>query len=381
MTFEFATARQILFGPGTARRIAEGLDPGTRCLWITGAQPDRVAHLRTAVEKHGVECVPLRVTGEPSVEFVKQSCGVAQRCTHVVAVGGGSVLDAAKAIAALAQQPNDALEYLEVVGLGRPLDRPPLPLTAVPTTSGTGSEVTRNAVLTVPERRVKVSLRDPAMLPARAIVDPELALELPVALTATTGLDALTQLLEAFVSLRANPWTDALCREGLRRVGRALPRAVADGRDVDARSEMALGALWSGVALANAGLGAVHGLAGPLGGRFGTAHGALCAALLVPVWRENVSALAAASADHPALARYREAAQQLTGRAAADIPDGERWLRELIASLPVPRLRDLSVAADEFSDVAAQAAKSSSMKGNPVALGPESLVRVLEEAW
>lgn len=185
----------------------------------------------------------------------------------------------------------DPLDYAEVIGHGRPLERRSLPLIAIPTTAGTGAEVTRNAVIGSPEHRVKVSLRSPLMLPEVAIVDPELTRDLPPALTASTGLDALTQLIEPLVSCRTNPLTDALCRSGIQRAARSLRRAVEHGEDLVAREDMSLASLFSGLALANAALGAVHGLTGPLGGMFEASHGALCASLLPAVMEANVRAL------------------------------------------------------------------------------------------
>jgi alcohol dehydrogenase class IV len=235
----------------------------------------------------------------------------------VIGLGGGSVLDAAKAIAALMTNGGHPLDYLEVVGRGQALRVPAAAMIAIPTTAGTGTEVTRNAVLGSPEHHVKVSLRSPLMLPRLALVDPELTYDLPPALTASTGLDALTQLLEPFVSHQGNPMTDALCREGLRRAAQALPRVFANGQDRAAREDMALASLFGGLALANAKLGAVHGLAAPIGGMFPAPHGAVCAALLPHVMAINVRALRDRQPDAEALRRYDQAAQLLTGNAAA----------------------------------------------------------------
>ena len=275
MNFEFATATRIVFGSGKlaeAGSIARGL--GQRALLVTGADPARAARLGELLDKAGVEFVTFAVAGEPSVALAVAGAELARtgRCELVIACGGGSVIDAGKAIAALATNLGDPLDFLEVVGRGQPLRAAPLPFIAIPTTAGTGAEVTRNAVLAVPEQRVKVSLRSPLMLPRVALVDPELTLGLPPALTASTGLDALTQLLEPFVSGRANPFTDALCRDGLRRCARSLRRAFHDGQDAAAREDMALASLFGGLALANAGLGAVHGFAGPIGGMFPAPH-------------------------------------------------------------------------------------------------------------
>lgn len=384
MHFEFATATRILFGAGSVSKtgsIAAAF--GRTGLLVTGTNFERSGPVRASLKASGLSWTEFAVSSEPTVSVAMAGTEVAResKASFVVACGGGAVIDAGKAIAALASNPGNPLDYLEVIGKGLPLAHDPLPFIALPTTSGTGAEVTRNAVLGSPEHRVKVSLRDARMLPRAAVIDPQLALDLPPSLTAATGLDALTQLLEPFVSIRATPLTDALCREGLPRATRALPKAYANGSDLAARTEMALAALYSGLALANAGLGAVHGFAGPIGGMFSAPHGAICAALLAPVWRENVATLQRQSPDSPALSRYAEAAQLLTGMPAASLDDGHRHLSELVSALKIPGLRTYGIARDDFATIAAKASAASSMKGNPVPLDTPALLRILEEAW
>ena len=307
MRFEFATATRIVFGVGTVREVpAAAAQMGRRALVV--------ARRSARVEAIGITGVAFPVHGEPTVDLVRTGTQLAREaaCDMVIALGGGSAIDAGKAIAALLANGGDPLDYLEVVGQGRPLTRPSAPFIAIPTTAGTGSEVTRNAVLASPEHRVKASLRSPHMLPALAIVDPELTLDLPPALTASTGLDALTQLIEPYVSCRANPMTDLYCVEGLTRAASALRRVFRDGHDLAARTDMAFASLLGGLALANAGLGAVHGFAAPLGGMFDAPHGALCAALLPHAMRVNIAALR--TADRTA-DRYARVARILTGHA------------------------------------------------------------------
>jgi alcohol dehydrogenase class IV len=298
----------------------------------------------------------------------------------VIALGGGSAIDTGKAIAALAANPGDPLDYLEVIGKGRPLAHAPLPVIAIPTTAGTGAEVTRNAVLESPQHRVKVSLRSPLMLPRVALVDPELTRSVPPNITASTGMDALTQVIEPFVSARANPLTDSLCREGMTRAARALRRVYADGDDADARADMALASLFGGLALANAGLGAVHGFAGPLGGMFHAPHGALCAALLPHVTAANIQALRQRQPQHPALARYDEIAVILTGDADARAADAVAWLGTLLADLNIPPLRAYHITPADFPAIVAASARASSMKANPIVLTDAELMAVLEAA-
>jgi alcohol dehydrogenase class IV len=298
----------------------------------------------------------------------------------VIGFGGGSAIDAAKAIAALLTNPGALLDYLEVIGQAQPLQRQAAPMIAIPTTAGTGAEVTRNAVLASPPHLVKVSLRSPLMLPTLAVVDPELTLALPPDVTASTGLDALTQLIEPFVSARANPLTDAICREGLRRAARSLQRAVEHGEDRDAREDMAVASLFGGLALANAALGAVHGFAGAVGGMFPAPHGAVCAALLAEVMDMNLRALRQRAPASPALARYEEVARLLTGNDRASAQDGVLWVRYLIAALRIPPLGAYGVKPEDVPALCAKAAAASSMKGNPIALDPAELDEILTRA-
>jgi alcohol dehydrogenase class IV len=302
----------------------------------------------------------------------------------VLAIGGGSALDAGKAIAALAANDGDPLNYLEVVGAGRPLSRPSLPIVAVPTTAGTGSEVTRNAVLAVPEAGVKASLRDSSMLPRIAVVDPDFLAPLPRAVIASGGLDALSQNIEPFLSARANPLTDALAREGIARSARALRRGYENGLrdDPDARADLALASLCGGLCLANSGLGAVHGFAAPAGGMFGAPHGAICAALLPHVMAVNLRALRARAADHPALPRFRELAALLTGAAGADVTaeDGIAFITDLCRALAIPGLGRQGMTASDIPALVAKAKVASSMRGNPLPLTDAELTEIADRA-
>ena len=383
MRFEFATATQIVFGPGTLREAGKLARPwGRQALVVTGATPGRAATLLQILEVEGIASAMFSVAQEPTVKTVVDGLVAARSCgaEMVLGFGGGSVIDAAKAISGLYTNPGEPLDYLEVVGAGRPLMQPALPWMAIPTTAGTGAEVTRNAVLAVPERKVKVSLRSPHLLARMALVDPQLTLDLPPAVTASTGMDALTQLLEAYVCNRANPMTDALCRAGLPLVAKALPRVWRNPGEAAAREELALGALWSGIALANAGLGAVHGFAGPLGGMFSAPHGALCAALLAPVMRANIEALRSRSPDHDSLRRYREIACWLTGSSEAVADDGIRFIEALAAELDTPKLGMFGLTRERIAEVVGQALQASSMKANPVALTSAELTGALTKA-
>ena len=379
MHFEFATATRIIFGEGKAATLPElALSSGVRALVVTGASPERAAAIVSALSAE-----TLAVPGEPTVELVREGARHVRNaaCDLVLSIGGGSAIDAGKAIAAIATNGGEPLEFLEVVGKGRTITVPPLPFIAVPTTAGTGSEVTRNAVLGSAEHGVKASLRSPLMLPRVALVDPELTYGLPPAVTAYTGLDALTQLIEPYVSARANPLVDALCADGIARVAGALGRAVLDGADRDARRDMALASLFGGLALANAGLGVVHGFAAPLGGGWNAPHGALCAALLPHGMAANVAALRARAPQHPALARYTAIARLVTGRNDASAEDGIEWVRALSAELEIPPLRAWGIAASDLPGVVEKAARASSMQANPLPLTGEELQAVLTAAW
>lgn len=378
MRFEFATATRIIFGEGTAASLPDlARTLGTRPLVVTGASPERTAELVSAIS-----APTYAVPGEPSVAMVREGARQAQNagCDVVISIGGGSVIDAGKAIAALATNGGEPLEFLEGVGKGRAITSPALPFIAVPTTAGTGSEVTRNAVLGSPEHAAKASLRSPLMLPSIAVVDPELTYGLPPAITAHTGLDALTQLIEPYVSARANPLTDAICIEGIRHAASALRRAYLDGTDRDARRNMALASLLGGLALANAGLGVVHGFAAPLGGQWKAPHGALCAALLPHGMAANVAALRARAAQHPALERYSAIARLLTGRKEATIEDGIDWVHMVCTELHIPALRSWGITESDLPEVVAKAAKASSMQANPLPLAAEELMAVVAAA-
>lgn len=383
MRFEFATATRILFGPGALREVAPyAATLGRRALVVTGRALDRAAPLLELLKAQDVETVTFAVANEPTTATALAGLQRAREaeCSFVIGLGGGSVLDTGKAIAVLLTNGGEPLDYLEVVGRGRSITQPAAPYIAIPTTAGTGAEVTRNAVLASPEHRVKASLRSPLMLPRLAVVDPELTHGLPPAVTASTGLDALTQLMEPFVSSSANPLTDALCREGMRRAARSLRRAYESGGDATAREDMALASLFGGLALANAKLGAVHGLAGPLGGLFPAPHGVTCARLLPLVMEANVRALQARAPDPLALARYDEVAQIITGKPRAQAADGVAWVQELCGAFKIPSLADFGLSGAEFPDVVAQAQKSSSMKGNPVPLTDYELTEILGRA-
>ena len=383
MNFEFATATRIVFGAGSVKHAGANVKNfGRRALVVTGRRPERAQPLLAGLSAGGMAVTIFPVSGEPALATVEQGVALARRetCDFVIAFGGGSVIDAGKAIAAMLTNEGELLDYLEIIGRGKTLLKPSAPFIAIPTTAGTGAEVTRNAVLAAPEQKVKVSLRSPHMLPRIAVVDPELTYDLPPALTATTGLDALTQLIEPYVCLRANPITDGFCVEGLHRAARSLREVVFNGQNKSAREDMALASLFGGLSLANAGLGAVHGFAGPIGGSFPAPHGAVCAVLLPPVMAANLKALRAREPQSRVLSRYDRIAALLTGNAHATADAGVEWVQKLVADLPIPKLGSYGIREQHVADLVAKAANASSMKANPIGLTPDELAETLRRA-
>lgn len=380
MRFEFATVTRIVFGAGSLRDSGALLAPlGKRALVVTGSKPERAAPLFEVLQAQQIEHSVFVSSGEPSIETARAGRKHAQEmsCDFVIGFGGGSVLDTAKAIAALLTNPGDPLDYLEVIGRGQPIRQLSAPLVTVPTTAGTGSEVTSNAVLFSPEHHVKVSLRSPLMLARLAIVDSSLTHSSPPDVTAQSGLDALTQVIEPFVSNKANPMTDALCREGIARAARSLRQVYQQPDDAAAREDMALTALFGGLALSNAKLGAVHGFAAPLGGMFDAPHGGICARLLPVVMRVNLRALRSRQPESEALRRYDEIARLITGDPQATADTGAAWLERLCTDLRIPSLSAYGVSEADYPLLIEKASAASSMQGNPIKLTPDELQDIL----
>lgn len=383
MRFEFATATRIVFGRGTFRQVGElARQMGSRALVTSGLPGELTQPLLQMLEKEGIDSFVFPVIDEPTTHLVEEGARLGREGKRnlVIGFGGGSAVDTGKAIAALLTNDGEPLDYLEVIGRGQPLKEPPAPYIAIPTSAGTGAEVTRNAVLASHKHQVKVSLRSPLMLPRLALVDPELTFSLPQPVTASTGLDALTQVLEPYVSSRSNPLTDSLCREGMARAARSLRRAYEDGNDAAAREDMSITSLFGGLALANAGLGAVHGFAGPVGGMFHAPHGAVCAALLPHVIEANVTALQQRLPESLLLARYDEVACILTGRQDARATDGVAWVQDLCHALDIPPLSAYGMTPDDIPLLVEKSAVASSMKTNPIKLTSDELICILAKA-
>lgn len=376
--FAFLTAGEIRFGRGVAAEaIGRALGFGHRVLVVHGANAMRAEWLVDGLRAAGAEVMGLVCGREPDVALIE--AGVEAARGHgaevVVSLGGGAVIDAGKAVAALVPATRPMLDHLEVVGRGLPLEAVPLPFIALPTTAGTGAEVTKNAVIGVPEAGRKVSLRDVRMLPDVALVDPALTDGLPKSVTLASGLDAVTQVIEPYVSSKANRISDALCRAAIGPGLRALRVLIDEGEDKAARDDLAWCSLSGGLALANAGLGAVHGLAGPIGGVSPAPHGAVCGRLLPFVLEEN-----AKRADDVTTARLAEVCGWIA-EALGGVPDDapatlEVWARQS----GLPRLQAMGLKPERFGAVAEAAAGSSSMKGNPVELDVACLRGILQRA-
>lgn len=379
--FDFSTAGRVIFGEGRLREVGGiAQEYGTRALVVCGSV-ERAQPLFARLDDAKIAFTHFAVNGEPTLELVREGVELAKAsgAQMIISFGGGSAIDAGKAIAALVTNPGDALDYLEVIGKGQKLTQEPLPFIAIPTTAGTGAEVTRNAVVSSPEHRLKVSLRSHLMLPKVALVDPELTYGLPRDITAYTGMDAITQVLEPLVSNAANMMTDMICQLGLLYGANAIFDAYTSD-DHAARATMALVSLWGGIALTNAKLGAVHGFAGVLGGMYDAPHGALCAALLPHVTHVNVRALQEREPNNAAIRRYTSAVNYLSGYKVSDPAQTAEILRELTRSLSIQPLRVYGIQSKDFPEIVEKSAKSSSMKGNPIVLTTDELTEILDRA-
>ena len=378
--FDLAVPADIRFGAGRVSEVPQAVAGlgASQVLVVTGRDTSRADGIRAALTTAGISSAVFGVATEPSVDVVRAAVQVSAEagCDAVLGFGGGSALDVAKAAAVLATSGTDPLDHLEVIGAGRPIVRPGLPCIAVPTTAGTGSEVTRNSVLS--SGAVKASLRSPLLLPKVAVVDPDLLAGLPRPVIASSGMDALSQLIEPFLSRRANPFSDALAKDGIRRSARSLRRAWLDGMgEATVRDDLAVASLFGGMCLANSGLGAVHGIAAAAGARLSAPHGAVCAAVLAASMAINLRALRGRAPDNPALRRLAEVAALLTDRPQATAEDGIDWLQELTATLSIPGLMSYGLDRAEIPDLVSGAQRASSMRANPIELSDAEVSEIL----
>jgi alcohol dehydrogenase class IV len=376
MNFTFATATKIIFGNHALQKVPALVGGfSKKVLLVTGNATKRASELAEMLEP-GTEVTFFQVENEPTTHLITRGMNLARekKCGAVLAIGGGSVIDAAKAIAAMATNRGDLMDYLEVIGRGKPLLERPLPCVAVPTTAGTGAEVTKNSVIKSPEHHVKVSLRSDNMYPDVALVDPILTFSMPPGLTANTGVDAFTHLQETFVSNQSNPFIDMICREGLTRISRSLLKAYKDGSNVEAREDMAMASMLGGMALANVKLGAVHGFAGPMGGMYPIPHGTVCASLVSAVIETNIETLKENEGD---LSKFHQLAQILCRNEQAKAEDALSWVDELVRELQIPSLASFGLTEKDFPVLVKKAKVASSMKGNPILLNDLQLNQIL----
>ncbi len=383
MRFDFVTAAKIVFGAGALKELGMLVAPlGKRVLLVTFKNPERALPAVELLKAHNLEVTVFPTDGEPTIQMARDGVRIATEagCDVVIGFGGGSAMDTAKAIAALMTNTGDPLDYLEVIGRGQPIKKASLPFIAIPTTAGTGSEVTSNAVLASPEHQVKVSLRSPLMLARIALVDSTLTYSSPPEVTAQSGLDALTQVIEPYTSNKANPLTDAICKEAIQRAAGALQQAYEHPDDASAREDMSFVSLSGGLALANAKLGAVHGFAGIFGGMFDAPHGGICARLLPFVMDVNVRALRQRQPEADYLRRYELVAQLLTGDERATAEDGVKWVYRLTQTLNIPGLSSYGMSDNDLSTIIEKSVGASSMQGNPIKLTSEEMRAILTAA-
>ena len=380
MDFEFMTSERIVFGIGTIKHIGKIASTlGKQALIVCGSGSVDLNPIIAQLKSFDVNYEVFHVSKEPNVETIEAGLKLSKQnnSEFVIGFGGGSVIDAAKAIAVMMTNSGTLLDYLEIIGQGKPILHKPADVIAVPTTAGTGTEVTKNAVISSPEHKLKVSLRSPMMIPKVALIDPELTISMPQAITASTGMDALTQLIEAFTSKQANPMTDSLIREGVRRASRSLRVAYHEPGNIQAREDMCLASLIGGMALANAGLGAVHGFAAVIGGMFDAPHGEVCACLLPAVVQENIAAIKATNPDSPYLDKYKEIATLLLDDEQANIEDSIKYLVELKKDLKIRNLSDFGIEQTNYSKIVENARMASSMQKNPIVLPEFRLYEIL----
>ena len=382
--FEFATADWIIFGVNSAKRIADNaLTLGGKPLIVTGKNQNRCKFLLDDFAKKNIEFEIFSVNGEPTTKVVTECLNLAKhsKTDVIIGIGGGSAIDTGKAVSALITNGGELLDYLEVIGRGKPITKATIPFIAVPTTAGTGTEVTKNAVIKSNEHSVKVSLRSPFMLPNISILDPVLTYSMPKDVTASTGLDAFTQVIEPYVSIKANMLTDAICKEGIKRISRSLLKTFNNPADKKAREDMCIGSLFGGIALANAKLGAVHGFAGPMGGMIDAPHGVICGILLPYVIKTNIKALQERKPTSEVFKKYEKVARIVTKNEKAKPRDLIRWTDELYEKLNMPHLSEVDLKEEQIEELISKAKISNSMKGNPIVLTDEELRSIIKNAF
>lgn len=380
MNFEFYTANRIIFGEGVSEQIGKiASNFGSKALIVLGGGSLRkngvVDRICKCLSNANIEYRFYEgIDKEPEVETIDAGTEYALKCkvNLVIGIGGGSVIDTGKAISGLYTNGGSVIQYLEGVGVGSQITKEALPYIAIPTTAGTGAEVTKNAVIASKKGKFKKSIRSSYLIPRVALVDPTLTLSVPPSVTAATGMDALTQLIEPYVSKKAQPLTDALAIYGIPLVARSLEKAVNDGSDINARTDMALASLISGCALANSGLGAVHGIAASLGANFGIPHGLACGILLPYVMELNLQSN---------IKKFATIGRALTD-SYLDDPEkacmaGVEFVKELSRKIGIPQdLREFGITKEDIP-VLVEGSRGSSMSGNPKELSDKEVADLL----
>lgn len=380
--FEFSTASKIIYGCGSVKQVGALSSSFGRRLLIIISKSASLKSIEDLLKSGFSKYEVYKVSGEPTYEAIENEIKTLRsiRPDVILAIGGGSTLDFAKVVSALMTNEGDLLDYLEVVGKNQPLVNSPIPMIAAPTTAGTGTEVTKNAVIKISDKAMKVSLRNEKLVPRIALIDPELTLDLPPQITASTGMDALVQLIEPFTSIKSNPFTDLFCIEGIKAISANLQKVYANPVDIQAREQMSFASLLGGLALANAGLGAVHGFAAVLGGMSPIPHGECCAGLLPAVFSANQKALLERDPQNPLLGKFDEISRLVTRHSKAKTSDGVKWFGALIKELKIPQISEYGITLADFPAIIDKVKSASSMKANPVQLTEEELNRILSES-
>lgn len=378
--FQFMTSTRIIFGEGALQSSLSILNQfGYSVLLVTGQDPERSSPIIQYLKNQSMRYQHVAINGEPNITMVEETAVLGRKFKPdmVVAIGGGSVIDMGKALAAVIPNQGDVYDYVEVVGRNVPLKTKPIPLIVIPTTASSGSEVTKNAVLKSGQDRVKVSLRSPDMLADVAIVDPTLTYGTDAYTSGRGAMDAFTHLMEAYVCGDPNPLTDMVCEEGLRRLSPSIIAACKQD-DHKARADLSFAAMLGGMAITNAKLGAAHGLASALGGKLNAPHSVISGRLAPFVMSENINEAKAAGRSD-ILNRYRRIAQIVTGRTNAHIEDSVLWVQMVLDKLALPHLSEFGVCSTSFEQVAQDALQSVAIKGNPLPLNEERLIHILNQ--
>ncbi len=380
---EFYAPGKIIFGPGSLNQIgAEAKRLGNKVLAVLGRSAmrksgvlDRLTHLLT--ENNLKYIIYENIPSDPTVETVDTGASLARKgsCNLIIALGGGSVLDTGKAISAMVTNEGSVSDYQEIEGKGKKFQHKTLPFIAIPTTSGTGSEATRNAVITNTEFSLKKSIRDPWLIPEVALVDPELTLSLPPHITAICGGDALTQCIESYLGKKSQEITDALALHAIGLIGKSLVKAVKDGKNLEARKDMAVAALLSGLCLSNSGLGAAHALSHPLGVYYKIPHGLSCTVLLpyvmeynLPVVTKKLAKIAQSLGENLSLLSETEAAQKAVEKIKEVL-----YQAEIECNLP-----EWGIKEKDFPQLI-KSAKGGSLNNNPRDISDEDLIELLHK--